>query len=97
ASCEHVWTPSPVGGPADPYDPIWIDAVDHGCRLGPRAPAPGEPGGRISTSKELESDFGHGTFSAGLIRQIAPDALILLFRVIHNDGTIHGAHLLNAL
>jgi subtilisin family serine protease len=88
----HPWLDA-----ADPDDPIWIDAVDHGCRLGPRAPAPGEPRGRISTSKELESDFGHGTFSAGLIRQIAPDALILLFRVIHNDGTIHGDHLLNAL
>jgi len=51
----------------------------------------------MSSSKELESDFGHGTFSAGLIRQIAPDALILLFRVMHDDGTINGDHILNAL
>jgi hypothetical protein len=51
----------------------------------------------MSSSTELGSAFGHGTFSAGLIRQIAPDALVLLFRVMHDDGTIHGDHILNAL
>jgi Subtilase family len=81
---------------ADPADPIWLDAEDYGCKLGPRAPARGEPRGPVSSS-ELESDFGHGTFSAGLIRQIAPDTLVLLVRVMHDDGTIDGDHLLNAL
>jgi hypothetical protein len=81
----------------DPGDPIWLDAGDYGCRLGPRAPGHGGPRGPMSTSKDLEPDFGHGTFSAGLIRQIAPDALILLFRVMHDNGTIDGDHILNAL
>jgi subtilisin family serine protease len=81
----------------DLADPIWLDAEDYGCNLGPRAPAREGQRGPIASSTELESAFGHGTFSAGLIRQIAPDALIMLFRVMHDDGTIHGDHILNAL
>jgi hypothetical protein len=81
----------------DLADPIWLDAEDYGCNLGPRAPAREERRGPIASSTELESAFGHGTFSAGLIRQIAPDALILLFRVMHDDGSIDGDHILNAL
>jgi Subtilase family len=92
ALSRHPWLDA-----ADPADPIWLDAEDHGCKLGPRAPARGELRSLMSSSTELESDFGHGTFSAGLIRQIAPDALILLFRVMHDDGMVHGDHLLNAL
>jgi hypothetical protein len=92
AISRHPWLDA-----TDSADPIWIDAEDYGCKLGPRAPARGGLRGAMSTSKGLDSDFGHGTFSAGLIRQIAPDALILLFRVMHDDGTIHGDHILNAL
>jgi subtilisin family serine protease len=92
AISRHPWLDA-----ADPADPVWLDAEDFGCKLGPRAPARGDPRAPMSSSKELESDFGHGTFSAGLIRQLAPDALILLFRVMHDDGTIDGDHLLNAL
>ena len=92
AISRHPWLDA-----ADPTDPIWVDAEDYGCKLGPRAPGRGEPRGPVSRSTELESDFGHGTFGAGLIRQIAPDALILLFRVMHDDGTIDGDHILNAL
>jgi hypothetical protein len=88
----HPWLDT-----TDPADPIWLDAEDYGCNLGPRAPAREEQRGPIASSTELESAFGHGTFSAGLIRQIAPDAVIMLFRVMHDDGTIHGDHILNAL
>jgi Subtilase family len=90
-------SPHPWLDTDDPDDPIWLDAEDYGCKLGPRAPARGESRGPRSSTKELESDFGHGTFSAGVIRQIAPDALILLLRVMHDDGMVHGDHLLNAL
>jgi hypothetical protein len=92
AISRHPWLDA-----TDPGDPSWLDAEDYDCKLGPRAPAREAPRGPMSNSMELESDFGHGTFSAGLIRQIAPDALILLFRVMHDDGTIHGDHILNAL
>lgn|SRR5262245_12771255 len=92
AISHHPWLDA-----ADSADPVWVDAEDYGCRLGPRAPGRGEPLVPISGSNDLESDFGHGTFNAGLIRQIAPDALILLFRVMHDDGTINGDHILNAL
>jgi hypothetical protein len=92
AISRHPWLDT-----TDSTDPIWIDAEDYGCKLGPRAPARGALRVAMSSSKALDSDFGHGTFSAGLIRQIAPDALILLFRVMHDDGTIDGDHILNAL
>jgi hypothetical protein len=80
----------------DPNDPIWLNAADYGLNLGPRAPEPADLGGR-SVSEELDSHFGHGTFSAGLIRRIASDALVLLLPIMHDDGMVHADHLLNAL
>ena len=88
----HPWLDNTAPG-----DPVWLDATDnalaHPLKLGPRAPKPREP----SSSNELDSHFGHGTFSAGLVRQLAPDALILLIHVMDDDGLVHGDHLLNAL
>jgi hypothetical protein len=98
AISRHPWLDTAdTADTAETADPIWLDAEDYGCKLGLRAPARGESRGLMSSWKGLESDFGHGTFSAGLIRQIAPDALILLFRVMHDDGSIDGDHILNAL
>lgn len=35
---------------------------------------------------EIDSHFGHGVFIAGLIRQLVPDAQVLMVRVMHPDG-----------
>jgi Subtilase family len=88
----HPWLDT-----ADADSPIWLDAEDFGFELGPRTPAREDLAEPTATQKELDQYLGHGTFSAGIIRQIAPDVLILLLRVMHDDGMVHGDHLLNAL
>lgn len=45
----------------------------------------------------LDSDSGHGTFIAGLIRQVCPDATILAIRVMPSDGAVAESDLLDAL
>jgi subtilisin family serine protease len=45
----------------------------------------------------LDSDAGHGTFIAGLIRQRCPDATILAIRVMAGDGVVAESDLLDAL
>jgi hypothetical protein len=45
----------------------------------------------------LDSDAGHGTFIAGLIRQRCPDATILAIRVMQSDGVVAESDLLDAL
>ena len=45
----------------------------------------------------LDSDAGHGTFIAGLIRQVCPDADILAIRVMPSDGAVAESDLLDAL
>jgi hypothetical protein len=45
----------------------------------------------------LDPDAGHGTFIAGLIRQICPDANILAIRVMYGDGAVPEGDLLEAL
>jgi subtilisin family serine protease len=40
---------------------------------------------------------GHGTFIAGLVRQMCPDADILAIRVVHGDGLIVESELVEAL
>jgi hypothetical protein len=40
---------------------------------------------------ELDTHAGHGTFIAGIIRQIAPDARIEVYPVMHSDGLVHEA------
>jgi subtilisin family serine protease len=46
---------------------------------------------------ELDTDTGHGTFIAGLVRQIVPDARVLALRVMHSDGVVYEGDLLCAL
>jgi hypothetical protein len=46
---------------------------------------------------ELDSDSGHGTFIAGLIHQLCPDANILSIRVMPSDGAVPEHVLLDAL
>ncbi|MDQ1742136.1 MAG: hypothetical protein QOE23_475 [Pseudonocardiales bacterium] len=58
-----------------------------------------EVSGRLSNPLEgtLDPDAGHGTFIAGLIRQICPDADILAIRVMYGDGAVAEGDLLEAL
>jgi len=45
----------------------------------------------------VDTHIGHGTFIAGLIRQIAPEAQVLAIRVMHGDGVVYEGDLLVAL
>ena len=45
----------------------------------------------------LDSHSGHGTFIAGLIRQISPDTDILALRIMASDGIVQEGDLLQAL
>lgn len=46
---------------------------------------------------ELDTDTGHGTFIAGIVRQVAPDATVLSVRIMHSDGVVYEGDLLCAL
>jgi subtilisin family serine protease len=46
---------------------------------------------------ELDTDTGHGTFIAGIVRQIAPDAQVLAVRVMHSDGVAYESDVICAL
>ena len=58
-----------------------------------------EVSGQLGSPLEgtLDPDAGHGTFIAGLIRQICPDANILAIRVMYGDGAVPEGDLLEAL
>jgi hypothetical protein len=45
----------------------------------------------------LASHFGHGTFIAGLMRQIAPQARVKAVRIMHSDGVAFESDLICAL
>jgi subtilisin family serine protease len=45
----------------------------------------------------LASHYGHGTFIAGIIRQIAPMAQVSMVRVMHSDGIAYESELMAAL
>jgi subtilisin family serine protease len=45
----------------------------------------------------LASHFGHGTFIAGLMRQIAPQARVKAVRIMHSDGVAYESDLICAL
>lgn len=46
---------------------------------------------------ELDTDTGHGTFIAGIVRQAAPDAQVLAIRIMHSDGVVYEGDLICAL
>jgi len=45
----------------------------------------------------VDSHTGHGTFIAGIMRQVVPDATVLSIRIMHSDGIVHEGDLLCAL
>jgi len=46
---------------------------------------------------ELGPALGHGTFIAGIVRQVAPRARVLSIRVMHSDDIVYEGDLLTAL
>jgi len=46
---------------------------------------------------ELDEASGHGTFIAGIVRQVAPDARVLSVRIMHSDDVVAEGDLLCAL
>ncbi|MGH3488637.1 MAG: S8 family serine peptidase [Actinopolymorphaceae bacterium] len=46
---------------------------------------------------EVATHYGHGTFIAGIVRQVAPDAQVRSTRVMHSDGVVEEGTLLAAL
>ena len=46
---------------------------------------------------ELNDASGHGTFIAGIVRQVAPDAQVLAIRIMHSDDIVYEGDLLCAL
>jgi hypothetical protein len=46
---------------------------------------------------ELDTDTGHCTFIAGIVRQVAPDAQVLAIRITHSDGVVYQGDLICAL
>lgn len=67
----------------------------------PEAPPLDEPWDSEVTDGSLLGDvsshFGHGTFIAGLVRQIAPDTQVRSIRVMHNDGLVYEHECMHAL
>jgi hypothetical protein len=46
---------------------------------------------------ELGPALGHGTFIAGIVRQVAPPARVLAIRIMHSDDILYEGDLLTAL
>ncbi len=46
---------------------------------------------------ELDTHTGHGTFIAGIVRQVVPDAQVLSLRIMHGDGIVYEGDLMCAL
>jgi len=46
---------------------------------------------------ELDDATGHGTFIAGIVRQVAPDARVLAVRIMHSDDIAYEGDILCAL
>ena len=46
---------------------------------------------------ELNPALGHGTFIAGIVRQVAPEARVLAVRVMHSDDVLYEGDIICAL
>jgi hypothetical protein len=85
----------------------WLDGSgDDRCWVDARAldwprmaePVADEGGGDVTPPDgKLDTHAGHGTFIAGLIRQIAPDATVLSLPLMHGDGHLNEDDVLTAL
>lgn len=83
---EHPWL-----GDGDGEDAFWSDARRVGDPWEPKFEVPTE-----SSDGQL-SHAGHGTFIAGIVRLLAPDARVLSVPVMHSDGIVEEEHAYDAL
>jgi hypothetical protein len=78
----HDWLPMrhPAAPATDYVVDEWMSFV----------PTAGVAGGRLTAPLigSLDSHAGHGTYIAGIVRQVAPDATVLSIPVMHNDGLV---------
>jgi Subtilase family len=82
----HGWLGA--GNQATNGDRFCVDAQDLGfVPAGPALPARGA-GDTSPHDGQLDTHAGHGTFIAGLIRQVAPDAQVLSLHAMHGDGVL---------
>ena len=87
----HDWLGEP--GRALGGDAFWVNATATEPRWVPGPRLDAEP-----ESPKLGVYEGHGTFCAGLIRQLAPDAQVLAVHVARDyNRDVYGDHILNAL
>ncbi|MEO7234726.1 MAG: S8/S53 family peptidase, partial [Lapillicoccus sp.] len=88
---EHPWLTEPW---------VTLGASVNGQRigLGPDGPDP-ELTGVVNDplGGGLDKDSGHGTFIAGIVRQVCPDAKVLAIRVMPSDGVVDEHQLTIAL
>ena len=84
-------------------DPVLQEHIAGAARSGhgiPRIPISGyadRPSIEEPLLGDLSTHAGHGTFIAGIIRQLAPGAQIYTVRVMHPDGFAHQADVVFAL
>jgi hypothetical protein len=83
---EHPWLGDGTGD-----DAFWQDARRVADPWAPDFAVPEE------SADARISHAGHGTFIAGMVRQIAPDARVLAVPVMHGNGVVEEEHLLHAL
>ena len=75
------------------HAPFLLERRRHG-RLGVAAVAPDD---RFPGQIPAGTHWGHGTFIAGLIRQVAPQARVLSMRVMNSAGLVDDSAVINAL
>jgi hypothetical protein len=82
---------------ANQPDPFWVSAQSLGWP-GVAGPATNEGTGDLTPADgTLDTHAGHGTFIAGLIRQIAPDATVLSIPLMLGNGVLEPEPALDAL
>lgn len=107
---DHPWLPIEERGPGAGNAVVLVDppaqalisqsAVDPKTGAATRLPIVGywdRPAIGEPLLGELSTHTGHGTFIAGLVRQLAPAAQVYALRVMHPDGFAHEADVLVAL
>lgn len=82
----------------EPWVTLGATVNEQHIGLGPDAPDP-ELTGVVNDplGGGLDKDSGHGTFIAGIIRQVCPDAKVLAIRVMPSDGVVDEHQLTIAL
>lgn len=98
AVIDTVIEPHPWLGDGTCDDPFWRVATrEGGSWLGPSQHRTDPRSLASLPFEELPRHFGHGTFIAGIIRQLAPDARILSIPVMDDDGKAETGRVLEAL